>query len=500
MKKYSDLLPVSLAAWLLLGSCSEVSERDPAETAAMPAPSIPYVPTAEETAMLESLAALQAQQAYQDGIALAESYLAENPQARRFHYALGILHGAANDHQRALAEFARELELDPYHVDSYRGLAAAQTILGDAPAAVASLEQALAIDAQDDEVKLELGRQLTNLGRFEEAEALLLAAADGGAATAYTELGTLYRRQGRTEEAADAFRRALRLDPNELAAMVNLGQVLIAQGKAEEGQALLKKHSERATLKDQLDLFQRSSLLEGVTETNFLRLAELQIRMGKSSEAVRSYSRALELNGRETTATLGLAAIFLKDGQPEEATKWAIHTLMIDPQSSKAHFLLGVLRLSKGQPEAAQRAFTESRKHRPWDAGTYRRAADAFLSSGHLEPAGDGYRRSLKLDPKRAASHYGRALVEYLSGRPGAALPAVERSLELAPEEANSHLLLGIIRFDGGQLAEADRAFQAALALHRIELQAGRTIDGLLAALAVHPRTAVALARYRQLL
>ena len=379
MRNCFDLLPLSLAASLLLGSCSKAPEREPAAERAVPAPSAPpYLSTPEETVLLERLSKLQAQHAYEDGIALAEAHLKKNPRARRLHYALGVFHGSAGDHRRALEEFEKELELDPHHLDSYRGLAAAHTALGNAAAAVGTLEKALAIDAGDPEVKLELGRQLSNLGRFEEAEALLLGAAEsGGAAAAYTELGTLYRRQGRTEAAADAFRTALSLDPNEVAAMVNLGQTLIAQGKAEQGQALLKKHSERVTLIDQLDLYHRSSLLEGVTATNFLRLAELQIRLGKDAEAVRSYSRALELDARETTATLGLAAIFLKDGQPEEATKWAVHTLMIDPQNSKAHFLLGILRLSRGQVEDAQRAFAESRKHRPWDAETYRRAITA---------------------------------------------------------------------------------------------------------------------------
>ncbi len=491
-KRAWALLPPTFALTVLfLGSCAQAPEAPPTPT--------PYEPTAEEQAVLQQLSALQAEHNYEEGIATAEAFLAQHPDARRLHYALGIFHGSANKHSQALEEFQRELALDPNHVDSYRGLAAARVGVGDVEAALPLLEKALEIDQENNDVALELGRNLSNLGRFDEAEAYLQRATDGGVAGAATELGTFFRRQNRPEDAAAAFRNALRRDGDDMAAMINLGQLLIVEGRTQEGEALLAKHAQRATLNDQLDLYRRSSQLEGATVGNFLALAELRVRMGQDPEAAAAYGKALELDPKASTAALGLAALYLKTGQAREATKWAVHALMIDPEDAKAHFLLGLLRLSSGQANDAERAFEASRAAEPWTLETWWRNGDAYLSANDPQRAAAAYRQVLAKDPQQTAARYGLGRAEYLLGEPVAALETLAPATRPGQRfQASSDLLTGIIHFNAGRMNDAEQAFTKAATAHRIEMLTGRTFGQLVSDLARLPSTEQALARYQQ--
>ncbi len=405
----NPLIPAVWIACTLLAGCGgsgKNSAADPpakadTEQSAAAAAVEPFEPSAELQAVLEQLATLQAQHKYEEGVALAQDYLASHPQSRRVHYALAIFHGSANNHLGARRAFETELAIDPRHVDSLRGLATALGHLGELEEAAATLRRAAELAPGHAGVAAELGKALSDLGRLDEAESQLRRSVEnGGGAAAHAELGLLYRRRGEPEAAAHAFRQALAAEPTHAAALSNLGQVLVQLGREAEGRALLERHAELATLRDQLDLYQRSSALAGASAENFIRLAELQVRLGQETQAASSYTRALEIDPDRTTASLGLAALFLKDGQTKEATKWTVHALMQDPESSKAHFMLGLLRLGRDQVEEARKSFETSRQHRRWDAETCLHAADAFHRHGQLADAEAAYRQIVELAPE----------------------------------------------------------------------------------------------------
>ncbi|MEO1369578.1 MAG: tetratricopeptide repeat protein, partial [Acidobacteriota bacterium] len=272
----------------------------------IPEPST-YQPGVEEQALLDRLTRHASLEGYTAGIEEARIFLAENPEALRVDYAIGVLYGLSDDHISSFEAFQAAIEKDPGHIASYRGSAIAKMTSGEPQAAVEFLRRASEIAPDDPLVLLELGRFLSNAGELEEALPLLQRAGAGGA-EALVELGILHRRRGDLDAAADTFQRALGEDPKALDAMVNLGQTLMALGRAAEGQALLRRHADRATLQDRIDVYQRSSLLAGATAANFLHLGRLHVRSGNRPEAFAAYRRALELAPASTEAMIGLAA------------------------------------------------------------------------------------------------------------------------------------------------------------------------------------------------
>lgn len=355
----------------------------PAPIAESPPPQLPP----EAAALLGRLEALRRVH-QEEGLALARAYLAEHPGTPRLHYAIGVLLGSKEDHRAAIAEFERELAADPGHFESHRGMAAAWMRLGQPAAALPHLETCLAMRPGHAETRFQVGRVLSVMARFDEAEAhLAAAAAERDDADGWGELGLLHRRRGDLEAAIADFRRALERDPRHSASLLNLGQLLIRTGAAEEGAALLERHRQVSLLEDRLDHLERSSRLTGATAANFAALADAQLRLGRKDEAIASYRRALELDPEHALAALGLASLLLERGQVEEATRWSVVALMEAPDSLRTHYVLGMVRLAKGQYDEADRAFEASRQRGEWGVEAHLRIAEAYLGAGELDRA-----------------------------------------------------------------------------------------------------------------
>ncbi len=385
-------------------------EAAPPAAGPMPAPiaeSPPQQLPPEAAALLGRLEALRRVHREEEGLDLALAYLAEHPGTPRLHFAIGVLHGSKEDHRAAIAAFERELAADPGHFESHRGMAAAWMRLGQPAEALTHLETCRAMRPDHTETRFQLGRVLSSLARFDEAEPHLQAAAlELDDADGWGELGLLHRRRGDLEAAIADFRRALDRDPGHSTALVNLGQLMVRTGAAEEGAALLERHRQISLLEDRLDHLERSSRLAGATAANFAALADVQLRLGSKEEAIASYRRALEMDPEHALAALGLASLLLERGELEEATRWSVVALMEAPESLRTHFVLGMVRLAKGQYEEADRAFEASRQRGEWGAEAHLRVAEAYLGAGELDRAArelDRAAATAPADPRIAA-------------------------------------------------------------------------------------------------
>lgn len=357
---------------------------EPAVAAESSPPKLPP----EVAELLGRLEALRAAHREAEGIELARAYLAEHPGTPRLHYAIGVLHGSKEDHHAAIEAFEAELAADPGHFQSHRGMAAALMRLGEPERALRYLETCLTMRPDDAETRFQVGRMLSLLGRWDEAEPHLEAAALArDDADGWAELGLLLRRRGDFEEAIGAFRRALERDERHSASLLNLGQLLVRTGGAEEGAAVLERHRRISLLEDRRDHLERSSRLSGATATNFAALAEAQLRLGRKDEAIASYRRALALDPEHALAALGLASLLLERGRVEEATRWSVVALMEAPESFRTHYVLGMVRLAKGRYDEADRAFAASRERGDWDTDAHLRVVEAYLDAGEPERA-----------------------------------------------------------------------------------------------------------------
>jgi predicted AlkP superfamily phosphohydrolase/phosphomutase/Tfp pilus assembly protein PilF len=124
------------------------------------------------------------------------------------------------------------------------------------------------------------------------------------------------------------FRRAMELDPDYAPTMANLGAMYGRSNRLDEAVAILK----RAVAKD-------DSNLEA-----WVNLGAAQGRMNHPKEAIAALETARGKGMKTTTLYNALALAYLQDGQPKKAVEYLQQSLTIDPGQKEAQELLAAVR------------------------------------------------------------------------------------------------------------------------------------------------------------
>ena len=466
--------PQILLSVLVLAACTdgETGEPEAAETprqsARAPRPTAVDAATAE---LLRETAELHRQGKYSVGIARLEDELRRDPDRPRLHYNLGVLRASAGEYDEAIGAFEEEIGRYPAYADSYRAIAAAYTRLGRLEDSVPPFERCLREDPDDTLCAFQLGRNLSTLGLFADAEPHLQHAAElRRDAEAYAELGVLHRRLGRLDRAAETFGKALAEDPRHLATLLGYGQALTALGREEDAEALLERHRRLTALADQLETVERMRARSEPRLEVFLELARLHQERGDRPAVIAAYERALELDGGNSFAALELAELYLRDDRLDRAERCIDIALAADQRDPAPRFFLGLLKLKRGDAEAASKAFVESQELGGWPAAAYRDLAGALHLAGEPEPAARAYMEALRLDPKDARAYHGMAVLYDEQGEGANAAAAARQAVALDPAYCDAWLLLASLHLTAGDSASAEHAFRQALAAERLTL------------------------------
>jgi tetratricopeptide (TPR) repeat protein len=165
-----------------------------------------------------------------------------NPQDPQARYALGVKYESLGETKKAMGEYQKTLSLKPDDEQALYRLGRLTGELGDSDQAIKILKQAVKLNPKFSEARTQLaaeynrqGTALMAQGRLEAAQEALEAGiqANGGPAASAAlrnNLGCLYVRQNRLDQAVGAFQEVLRQNPNAPQAHYNLGLIYYTQG------------------------------------------------------------------------------------------------------------------------------------------------------------------------------------------------------------------------------------------------------------------------------
>ena len=159
-----------------------------------------------------------------------------------------------------------------------------------------------------------------------------------GDVRATVNLGTVVVRQGRVEEAVALYRRALEVNPESSEAHFNLGVTLVGQGRFEEA----IPHLQRA-----VELAPQSAMAH-------YNLGVVLARAGQTDEAIAQLRGAARLNPRDAHARNDLGAVLATQGRLEEAMLELAEAARLDPQFADARRNLARARRQLEQTNDAQ--------------------------------------------------------------------------------------------------------------------------------------------------
>jgi len=273
-------------------------------------------------------------------------------------------------------------------------------------------------------------------------------------------------KQGRQAEAIEEYRETLRVRPNYLKALNNLGHTLADQGLADEAVVHLSKAvdlkpdfavahanlgealNKTGKRKEANDHLSQAVRLMPDNAYVHLTFGEVLVAQGRLKEAISCYRKALAIDPNRFGLHNSLGIALARGGQIEEATQCFRQALRLEPDSGEAHSNLANALISQGQASEAIAHYKEALRIDPNVSETHNNLANALFQQGILAEAMTHYNESIALDPANAEAHYNLGLVLERQGRIEEAVNEYRQVVRLNPSHANARKKLEMNRAD----------------------------------------------------
>jgi len=367
----------------------------------------------------------------------------------------------------------------------------------DQESAAAHFREALRLDPDLDDARIELARSL--LSRHNDAEALPLlqecVARDPGSAQGFYLMGLAHEGLGQTQAATNALRKAVSLDPKDAQARHRLGTLLARAGRNAEALSQLQMaerlapldpqlHQERAALLEQTgnqaaarqERAQAAALeAEAKQEAVLAKLtdqANHDLSAGQAQAAAGGYRKALQARPNDPRLHYNLALALDQMGDVASERKELQRAVALDNSFADAQNQLALLALKGGDLDDAEQRFKKALAVDPNYAEAAGNLAIVYSERGNDADAAHWLQEALRLDPKYAKAYLNLGLLLARKGAFADAEQQLRNAIQIDPAYADAYAALGMVQAKTGRNSDAVGSFRRALALDPNSAQA----------------------------
>jgi len=253
----------------------------------------------ETDALLHEAKSLIHLQDYAGSERALRSYIRSHSESSDALFMLGFVLNRQNQPADSLAVYTRAAAITPPTADDLKIVGLDYVLLDDYADAIKWLEKAVALDRTDKD--------------------------------AWYYLGRAYYTKARLEEARKAFLKVLNLDPHDARAEDNLGLVFESSGQA---QAAIEAYRKAIAWQEQS---------AHPSEQPYVNLGNLLMEQGRATEAKEPLEKAVALTPENAFCRLTLGIYYRKMGELDRARRELERAVQLDPESAVAHYQLGRL-------------------------------------------------------------------------------------------------------------------------------------------------------------
>ncbi len=243
---------------------------------------------------------------------------------------------------------------------------------------------------------------------------------------------------GKRAEGLQSFQRALKIDPNYLAALEGAAQAQYEAGS-------------RAAV----PLLNRILRLRPDDPTAHAMLAVLEYREGNCRATVEHFDKADALIASQLDALHAKATCLVRLGQPEAAIAVFQRTVALQPGNPHERKLLAAVQLMARKPEDAIASLSPILQSPPLDAETLGLASAAYEKSGDTPHAVATLRQAILLDPKNVDLYLDFANIAFAHQSFQVGIEVLSDGLGLQPGAAPLYVARGVLYV---QIADYERA------------------------------------------
>ena len=337
------------------------------------------------------------------------------------------------------------------------------------------------VDARDGLAQVAMQRHDSNL--------LAQVAEAGIAASPQNSVGYVWRGmaeagQQQQDKAEADFRQALKLDPKNWGAMLELAQLKLSEKKTAEARPLLEEalainsSSSRATgllvstylMEKQpqkgLSLLQAQIAKSPQNGEMYVQLSEVQMQLGDVNGALDSAQKAVQLSPRNEQAVVAVTRAQLAHGEPVKAIDSWQNWLKTHSQDAQAYAILGTLQQQQGDKDKAIESYKKALSLQPEQPVAANNLAYLMIDGGQNADVALSYaqtaRRILPNSPSTADT---LAWVYYAKGTYTSARDLLEEAAKQAPEDASIQYHLGMTYRKLADSSNAELHLKKAVAL-----------------------------------
>ena len=281
------------------------------------------------------------------------------------------------------------------------------------------------------------------------SERLILAAIDQNdrVATYHHHLGKTYAHLGRPKEAAQSYRRAISLNPQDEDSLQLLA-VLLSEGSDWDESA---------------DLYRKLLQSQPHRPEWMFRLAQVLKSQGRISEALEWYRRAVSLYPDAADGHFNLGKALFEARQLAESQEWFRRVIAIQPEDAEAHNYLGQILHELGEAGEARKFYLGAIRLKPDFVEALSNLGALLMELGEFASAEALLCRALQISPEFQCACRNLGTVLARQGRFVEAFATFRKVLLTNPTDAQTLCSMGFSLDSLGDLDGARECFELAL-------------------------------------
>ncbi|MCP4238078.1 MAG: tetratricopeptide repeat protein [Aestuariibacter sp.] len=267
---------------------------------------------------------------------------------------------------------------------------------------------------------------------------------------ALNNLGNVLVDRERHKEAAGTYRKAQKLRPDHAMLLNNLGNALQLQGENEKA----------------IEWFNRALAQDPDYADAYSNLGNALNGLNDLDKAIDSYRKAINIDPNNKEALNGLANVLVQKDEIDKAIESYKKVIEIDAGHKKAYTGLGNAFTKQDKLDQAVACYHKAIEIDPGHKAAHLGLGQVLIKQSKIDEAIISIRKALAIDPRNAEIHIelGYALGD--QGNLDQAIAAYRKAIDIDPENGHAYRGLATTLSDFGEIEQAENAFRQAFQLN----------------------------------
>jgi tetratricopeptide (TPR) repeat protein len=417
--------------------------------------------------------------AIEDALNYLEDYVRRNPNDPEGPEILGEALKDSARLNEATEALERAIQMNPSSYKAHCNLGVVFSRTGRVDDAIHELKTAINLKPDGTEARYQLGlilnkkkEEVAAKQQFEVFEHLRQESDRETKAAVLNGQGNEFLKQGRPQEAVEAYQKALFLEPKDARLHYNLAFALAKlkdrTGEERELEKAIELDAKFAQAHNQLGssfvlqarFAEAEREFRAALESNpqyaeaLNNLGTLFGRQGKNTEAATLFRQAVATDPQYTQAFVNLGLTLAAEGSYSEAETQLQSALSIEPDNASALTALGMLEGKTGRDADSVQTFRKL-------TALYPASPDAHINLGialgdvyDLQSALAEFSEAIRLAPDSALARYNKGRVLYALSQKDQARQELGAAVHLSPNYVNALFLLGVVEHTSSYATE----------------------------------------------